>query len=272
MRVFLVQGSTGERATEILGAAGLPRVNRDAHPANPYMLCKRKSPERLQGARNLWSVVCTYDTTADSATGGGAVPQGDGGQDPFQWDADIEIGADQIAVAVFEDADGVAVQNAAGTPYEGGLQKPKALPIVRLTQYEPATVDVISKIKTYANTRNSDMFLQSGDEGKWLCRDIRASRVRVSAELAWRVSYEMAFDEDKHVVTFPNAGPQVREIGDDLQERVAAYLDPVYKQPAITNLTPAGFVLADGDAPNFKTFQPYSQVAWSPLKMRRRRS
>lgn len=265
MRLFLVQTTSTERATDAVGAVGLPRVNVDSHPANIWMLCKSKKAERLQGSKTLWTVTASYDTAAEPVSGGANGPSGDAGNDPLTWEADVDVTYENQEYASAFDANNEPYSNTAGQAFEGGMRRVRVSPIVRYTQYEPITVDVIDKCSQYANTRNASDFIKTGDAGQWLCRSISATKVRVSGQLSWRVSYEFAYDTSQqfHRTQVANIGPKYLD---------GAQLKPfkdIDNQPYEGNLDIDGTALAVGDNPLVLYFQPYESKEWTPLKVRK---
>jgi hypothetical protein len=126
--------SAAEDRTTVLSASGLPQVGITLSSGG-IAVCKNVDAVRRSDQRTLWDVTATFSSEVDERQGTQSVSG-----DPTEWVPIYETKFERLQEIMTEDADGDAIANSAGQPYETGIVRSRFIPIWEFYQFEPASV------------------------------------------------------------------------------------------------------------------------------------
>lgn len=126
--------SAAEDRTTVLSASGLPQVGITLS-AGGIAVCKNVDAVRRSDQRTLWDVTATFSSEVDERQATQSVSG-----DPTEWVPIYETKFERLQEIMTEDADGDAIANSAGQPYETGIVRSRFIPIWEFYQFEPASV------------------------------------------------------------------------------------------------------------------------------------
>lgn len=143
--------SAAEDRTTVLSASGLPQVGITLS-AGGIAVCKNVDAVRRADQRTLWDVTATFSSEVDERQATQSVSG-----DPTEWVPIYETKFERLQEIMTEDADGDAIANSAGQPFETGIVRSRFIPIWEFYQFEPASV-TDEQVLERNETVNSEIF------------------------------------------------------------------------------------------------------------------
>jgi hypothetical protein len=119
---------------DALSVSGVPQVG-ITQSAGGYAICKTVDAVRRENQRLYWDVTAVFSSEVDERQGTQAVSG-----NPTEWVPIYETKFERLQEILSEDADGDAIANSAGQPFETGIVRSRFIPIWEFYQFEPATV------------------------------------------------------------------------------------------------------------------------------------
>lgn len=225
--------------SEVLAAPGLPQ-QWDEHPSDSTVIVMQRSARRSRGDALVWRVQIQYSE-----------PRGDPltvSQSPLLRPVQFAYDFMEFQEVMSEDADGTAVLNSAGVPFDPPVMQDKAHLVVRVSRNE-ATYNVALKT-LYSFAVNDDTFW-GVPANTLLCRPIRATWQREQGYSYWAVNYEIVYNPDTWSVRLLDAGWQ--ELDDGALKTMIDADGNAYNTAQL--LDGSGGKLEVGGTPVYKTFK-----------------
>jgi hypothetical protein len=137
---FLVEAdSVNVSRLEVINTAGLPIVNVSTSSSG-FCICRGLDATRREDQRNLWDVSATFSSEVAEGQSSSGSSGASVNSDPTEWVPIYETKFERLQEIMTEDADGDAIANSAGQPYETGIVRSRFIPIWEFYQFESASV------------------------------------------------------------------------------------------------------------------------------------
>jgi hypothetical protein len=132
--ILVVADSTTATRLSVLLTPGLPTPGVTLSPGGGG-LCKAVSATRREDQVLYWDITAEYSSEVEDRQG-----NTNPSSDPVSWVPVYETKFERMQEVVTKDAEGTAVANSAGQPFENGIIRARFIPIWELFQFESASV------------------------------------------------------------------------------------------------------------------------------------
>lgn len=259
-----VKAALGIRYGDRYQGLGLSGLEQDR-----YSYCTSIDAEQEDGDGLAWIVSVTYDWF-DALTAGGGPDN-----NPLLVPCEIVWGYRSQERAIQADADGNAITNTAGDPFDPPLVVEDPRPVLTIVRNE-ATHDVV-RAYNYRSAVNSDSF------GPWGPRTARV--IQISGRPAfhyqigwyWIITYEFEFNPSGYRFRVLNLGTRKKSQALAHKDSLVPIIINGFPVTQPMMLTPAGYLAKPTDDPYFvdvKAYQelPFDVFAFDPIAVTGQRS
>lgn len=137
---FIVEAdSVNVSRLEVINTSGLPIVNVSTSSSG-FCICRSLDATRREEQRNIWDVSSTFSSEVSESQSSSASSGTSVSSDPTEWVPIYETKFERLQEIMTEDADGDAIANSAGQPFETGIVRSRFIPIWEFYQFESASV------------------------------------------------------------------------------------------------------------------------------------
>lgn len=241
--------SAAEDRTTVLSASGLPQVGITLS-AGGIAVCKNVDAVRRSDQRTLWDVTATFSSEVDERQATQSVSG-----DPTEWVPIYETKFERLQEIMTEDADGDAIANSAGQPFETGIVRSRFIPIWEFYQFEAASVTDEQVLKRN-ETVNSAIF--KGKEIHTLLCTVMSSVIGFYYGNRRRLTrYALRYNVKTWKHKRLDVGTAYLESG-----KLKPYLDDD-KNVILGGLNGSGAKVTAGTKPSILEFDQYDEIAFA---------
>lgn len=241
--------SAAEDRTTVLSASGLPQVGITLS-AGGIAVCKNVDAVRRSDQKTLWDVTATFSSEVDERQATQSVSG-----DPTEWVPIYETKFERLQEIMTEDADGDAIANSAGQPFETGIVRSRFIPIWEFYQFEPASV-TDEQVLERNETVNSAIF--KGKEIHTLLCTVMSSVIGFYYGNRRRLTrYALRYNVKTWKHKRLDVGTAYLESG-----KLKPYLDDD-KNVMLGGLNGSGAKVTAGTKPSILEFDQYDEIAFA---------
>lgn len=191
---------------EVLGASGIPVIGQTLS-AGGRAVCVGLSADRNPSNAYEWTVTAEFSSEVEEDSSG----SNDGQGNPTDWIPIAEMSFETYQFYKQKDIDGKPYINSAGYPFSGGIPETRTIAKFDFDQFEASSLkleDIIERNETV----NLGAFLGK-PEKTWKLTITGAKLGFYYGYQAWRISYSLAYNQDKWIVQICDKGPFYIENG-----------------------------------------------------------